>query len=729
MAKPIELKNRVVWMEGSYSSTPIMLKNARVSEGLSKLTETTIEFFSTKRDVDLQDLLGSEMILGQKLESGERFFTGTCISVEYLGKYQDADHFVAECRPWLWFLTRTKETRIFQQKTAVDIITEILGDYGFSSNLEKNSVSGSYLTRTYCVQYRETDFAFISRLMEEEGIYYYFKQQDRTLKLVLCDSIAAHKPNPDGQLKFYFPEKGSYRRKDDHIFDWAQGTQARSGKVTLTDYDFERPSAELKSAKNIQTGSFTGNNKEIYDYPGHMRSGSVGDAIARVKMQAEAVKHLLSRGECNIRTMGVGQTFKVDGHPRVKKTDEHLVVTAVHHLRIDDDYVEEQTKKPVMSPALDQEGIFDNTNKKDTYRCTFEVIPKTEPFRAPQVTPWPGIPGMHTAVVTGPSGEEIYTDEYGRIKVQFHWDRLGKKDEKTTCWVRCVMPWSGKNWGMISIPRIGQEVAIMFEEGDPDRPICTGMLYNGENKPPYALDANKTQTGIVTRSTKSGSADTYHELIFEDKKDAEFVRLQSERDYKETIKNNAEITIGLEHKDKGDLTQTIHRNKTETLNTGDHKFTVKDGNQTIFVKKNHEETIEGKSDQTITGNTTQTIKTGNQTHTVKTGKFDQTIQKDYKQTIKMGNMTQTLDMGNLTQVMKLGNHKMDVKLGKSEVSAMQSIEFKVGTSSIKIDPMGVTIKGMMIKIEGTAMCNVKAPMTDIKGSALVMVKGGITMIN
>ncbi len=720
MAAPLELKNRVVWMEGSYASKPIMLKNARVSEGMSKLTETTIEFFSTDRNIDLQDLLGSDMILGQKLAQGERFFTGTCISVEYLGKYQDSDHFVAECRPWLWFLTRTSDNRIFQEKTVVEIITEVLSDQGFSADLDSGALSGNYPKRTYCVQYRETDYDFICRLMEEEGIYFYFKQDAKKLKMVLADSISPHQPNPDSPIQFFFPEKGSYRRKDDHIFDWAQGTRARSGKVTLLDYDFEKPTAELKSVRSLKTGKFSGNDGEIYDYPGHIRPEADRESIARVKMEAEAVKHLLSRGECNIRTMAVGQTFKMDGHPRVKKGDEHLVVSAVHHLRIDDDYVEEQTKTPVMSPPLDQEGIFDTKNKEDTYRCTFEVIPKKAPFRAPQVTPWPRIPGMHTAVVTGPSGEEIYTDKYGRIKVQFHWDRVGQKDDKTTCWVRCVMPWTGKNWGMISIPRIGQEVAIMFEEGDPDRPICTGMLYNEQTMPPYELPSKMTQTGIVTRSTKQGGSDTFHELIFEDKKDAEFVRLQSERDYIEKIKNNASITIGMEHTDPGDLTQTIHRHKTETLKTGDHTFTVEDGNQTISVKKDHKETIEGKADQTITGNTTQTIKTGNQTHTVKTGKYDQTIQKDYTQTIKMGNLTQTL---------KLGNHKMDVKLGKSEVKAMQSIEFKVGSSSIKIDQTGVTIKGLIVKIEGAAMLEAKSPLTQLKGDALMVVKGGLTLIN
>jgi type VI secretion system secreted protein VgrG len=361
--------------------------------------------------------------------------------------------------------------------------------------------------------------------------------------------------------------------------------------------------------------------------------------------------------------------------------------------------------------------LFDSTlpvdeDNSDTYRIVFDVIPKSARYRAPQITPWPRSMGLQTAVVTGKSGEEIYTDEYGRIKVQFHWDRLGKADEKTTCWVRCVMPWTGKNWGMISIPRVGQEVVIQFEEGDPDRPICTGMLYNADNKPPYALDANKTQTGIKSRSTKEGAASNFNEFLFEDKKDAEFVRLQSEKDYTEIIKNNATITIGLEKKDDGDLTQTIHRNKTETLKTGDHVFKVEKGNQEIFVKTDHKETIEGKSEQTITGNHTQTVKTGN-----------------YTQTIKTGNVTREVKTGNEKHTIKTGNYTLDTSLGKVTVTAMQEIMLKVGGNSIKIDQSGITIKGIMVNIQGTATADIKSPLTTVKADAVLTLSGGVTMIN
>ena len=681
---------------------------------MSRLIENRIEFQSNYKELDLQDLIGTQITIemDKDLGDGKYTFSGTCISVECLGLYQGMLHLVAEVRPWLWYLTRTSNNRIFQEKTTVEIVKQILGDHGFSSDIQ-DKLQGSYPQRGYCVQYRESDFDFINRLMEEEGIYYFFVTTGAQEKMVLADGVSAHKP-VDGYAKIDFKHReAEYRRKEDHIFDWSDTARVTPGKVTLEDYDFKSPRVELLTSKAISKGKHSHKNYELYQYPGRYEKAADGDKRARVRIEAEAARHRISRGVGNVRALRVGNTFELIDHPRVTGSEkEFLTVAATHLMQVENDYDDENAlDRPLAASGADNTEHFGEDNH-DTYRCNFEVIPKAEPYRAPLTTHWPEIVGLQTAVVTGPSGEEIYTDEYGRIKVQFHWDREGKKDESTTCWVRCVMPWTGKNWGMISVPRIGQEVAIQFEEGDPDRPICTGMLYNGDTKPPFALPANMTQTGIVTRSTKSGSAGTFNELVFEDKKDAEFVRLQSERDYKETIKNNAEITIGLEHKDSGDLTQTIHRNKTETLNTGDHTFTVKAGHQTIAVKKDLKETVEGDSTQTITGDTTQEIKQGN-----------------LKQTVKSGNVTREVSMGNETQTIKMGNLTVKANMGKVDIEAMQSITLKVGTSSIKLDPSGVTIKGLMVKVKAEAMLEAKSPMSNVEGSGLLILKGGMTMIN
>lgn len=695
----LELEGRKVWMEGSYSSKPVNLKNARVIEALSTLTETTIEFLSSDEALDLQDILGSTIHLGQKDEDDEdRFFTGICVSVDYVGLYQGLSHFVAEVRPWLWFLTRTLENRIFQEMNVLDIIQEVMSPYGFWSDVKKET-TGSYKPRNYCVQYNESDFDFISRLMEEEGIYYFFIQDDKKLKMVLADSISAHKPTPKAaKIDFAFKEGGEYRRDNDHIFDWSETTVVTSGKVTMEDYDFDKPKKELKKVKAMPKGDHSRKSFEQYTYPGHNRTPGVEDMFVKVRMESEAVRHKLSRGAGNVRTLGYGQTFKLVDHPRKSNNIEFLVTRAVHHLQIETDYEDAETKKPLFDSTLP----VDEDNS-DTYRIVFDVIPKTEQYRAPQVTKWPRSMGLQTAVVTGPSGEEIYTDKYGRIKVQFHWDRLGQSDENTTCWVRCVMPWTGKNWGMISIPRIGQEVVIQFEEGDPDRPICTGMLYNADTMPPYALDTNKTQTGIKTRSSKEGAASNYNELVFEDKKDEEFIRMHSEKDYFQTIENNAIVKIGQEKMDPGDLTQTIYHTKTETIETGDHIFSVDTGNQEIYVKTDHTETIDGEAEQTIEGNYTQTISSGDVTRTVSSGNEDHTLPS--------------------------GDYTMDVSAGTIAISAGTEISLTVGGNSITIDMSGITISGTMVTVEGEATVDVASPMTTVSADAILTLDGGTTMIN
>jgi len=703
MAPPdLVLKNRQLRMEGTYKAKDVFLKSARISEKLSTLTDTKIEFLAKDKKLELKEIVGSKITLLMKDEQDkDRKFIGWCISAEYIGLYQGYGHFIADVRPWFWFLTRANECRIFQDLTTVEIIEKIMGDHGFSDYEFK--LSGSYKKRVYCVQYRETDFDFISRLMEEEGIYYFFTHENDNEILVMADGIQAHKPTPGGpEFEFQFREK-QYRRKTDHIFDWNAVERVVSGKVTLADYDFESPRADQKKSKVIAKGTHSHKDHEVYDYLGHYRTTKNGEAMARTRMEAKAAEHQRWRGVGNVRTMGAGQTMKLKGHPRVKDADEFLLVSAVHHLQIETDYEDDETINQLIDDRLE----FDPDNK-DTYRCIFEVMPKKEPFRAPLITPWPEIAGLQTAVVTGPSGEEIHTDKYGRIKVQFHWDREGEKDEKTSCWVRTVMPWTGKNWGMIAIPRIGQEVAIQFEEGDPDRPICTGMLYNSETMPPYTLPASATQSGIVTRSSKSGSKETFNELLFEDKKGDELVRFQSEKDYKQIVKNDAEITIGLEKKDKGDLTQTIHRHKTETIKTGDKTCTVETGSEIRSIATDQTEDVGSNLVQNVGADRTRTV--GANEEVTVASNLTETVGTNMSTTV---GSDLTIDAG--SDILETAGNSITIEAGTE-------ILLKVGGSSIKIDNVGVTIKGKMIQVSGSAV-------TEVKGSTSLILKGGMTMIN
>ncbi|MEO0913311.1 MAG: type VI secretion system tip protein TssI/VgrG, partial [Pseudomonadota bacterium] len=579
------------------------------------------------------------------------------------------------------------DCRIFQDLTVPEIIMEVAREFGLETVLSQN-LQNTYQARIYCVQYRESSFAFISRLMEQEGIYYYFDHASEGPLMVLCDDISCHDAVPGhGSLKLR-DKNDAQRHLEDHIFTWSQKHRSVSLAVTLQDYDFEKSATDLLARK---TAPSAGSQKvpaiERYDYPGIHKTADLGTDRALARQTARSAQLDEGRGVCNVRALAVGQKFTLEsavgGSSEFTVTEGGYQLYGLKHAEVEDQIGE--------AGASEEEG----------YLCTFRAIPASTRFAKAATTPIPTIPGLQTAVVVGKSGEEIYTDAFGRIKVQFHWDRDGEKDENTTCWVRSVVPWSGKGWGMVALPRIGQEVVIQFEEGNPDRPICTGMLYNDAHTPPYSLPDNKTQSGVKTNSSKGGGG--FHELVFEDKKDAEFVRFQSERDYKQIVKNNAEITIGMEHQDKGDLTETIYRHKTQTLETGDHTYTIKDGEQTIKIKKDKTETIEGKNTLTVTDNLATTV--------------------------KEGDVTTTVNMGDMTTAVKLGNVTLDAKAGKIAIKAMQEIKLSVGGSSITIDMSGITIKGPTVTVQGDITADVKAPMTTVNANGILTLKGSLTMIN
>jgi type VI secretion system secreted protein VgrG len=621
-----------------------------------------------------------------------------CISAEYLGFYEGFAFIQAKLRPAVWFLTQTSDCKVFQEMSTMDIVKQVLRDNGISDFQDKTT--GSYPKRTYCVQYRETDFDFIMRLMEEDGIFFWWDHEKSKVTMVFGDDVGSHKPLPDNAtVPFYLKESGEgdflgYRRKDDHIFEWMGGDSVNTGHVSLTDFNFEKPSADLATANKIPPRGNSKHTKyEIYDYPARYHeiqpgknagsTGSPGTDFARKRMEAFAVERKTRRGQSNIRQMEIGFKFKLDKHPRkVDNGKEFMITRCRHQLQIDADYDTGEITRSVLGHPLQ----FNREDNPDTYRSIFEVIPADEPFRPPQKTEKPRIPSIQTAIVVGPSGDEIYTDKYGRVKVQFHWDRLGKNNEKSSCWLRYAVPWSGKNWGWVGIPRIGQEVVVQFEEGDPDRPMITGMLYNAETMPTYTLPANMTQTGIKTRSTKKGSAQNYHELVFEDKKGEEFIRFHSEKDYFQVVENNADVKIGFEKKDKGDLTHGIKNDETREVGN----------NRTLTVGNNHTETVKGNQKHTINKNRTQTVK-GNETVKILKNKSDK-ISKNYNITV---------------------GQKMTVK-------ATQKITLKCGGSSITMTPAAITMKSTNITVKANANMKAQAGVNaQIKGGVGIKLQGGV----
>jgi type VI secretion system secreted protein VgrG len=361
------------------------------------------------------------------------------------------------------------------------------------------------------------------------------------------------------------------------------------------------------------------------------------------------------------------------------------------------------------------------------YTNTFQCIPSALPFKPARTTPRPKIEGTQTAVVVGNPGDEIFTDKYGRVKVQFPWDRQGQNNADSSCWVRIATVWAGKQWGIIHIPRVGQEVVVAFEEGDPDRPIIIGSVYNAEEMPPYSLPDNMTQSGYLSRSSKSGTADNFNQLRFEDKKDAEEVYFHAEKDFNRVVENNDTLKVGFDKKDKGDQTIQVFNNQSLAVGTSG----CDDGSQTITIYKDRTETVKtGNEAVTIEqGNRTVTVKQGDDTHEVSQGKRTVTVNQDDTHEIKQGNRQVTIDMGNDALTIKMGNQTTKLNLGSSSTEAMQSIELKVGQNSIKIDQTGITLQGMMVKVQGQIQTQVQGTMVQVSGDAMTQIKGGILMIN
>ncbi len=694
MGVNMQLNHDMVKLVAAGTSEDVFLIGGKIEEELGRLPRMQIEFVSRSFGVNLDDLLGSTMtievglgIMGDDGFQTKRSFKGTCITIENLGMAHGCPTFFAEVRPWLWFLTRMSNNTIYENMTAPNIIKQVMSDAGFSDVTLR--LSGTYRTRIYTVQYHETHFDFISRLMEEEGIYYYFDYSGPVEKMVLTDGPGGHDQTPEKAI-FKFDQRIDQTVHDeDELYDWSMGKRVATGKISLVDYDFQNTTARLKVTKILEKGTHTHKSHERFEMDGHYITAAEGEHYAQIRVQRDAVGTTFLRGEGNARMVQCGAKLRLEDHPTMDPMDG-LTVSTVFYVKSTID--KGQIKIPgfklgdlkIDFPALD----------KPTY-VQFQLAPAADTYRAARTTTPPDLSGLHTAVVVGADGktevaagaEKMATDEFGRIRVRFHW----MTDTQQSCWARVASPWVGKAYGFYGIPRIGQEVIVQFERNNPDHPIVTGMLYNGTNTHPLNVTAQITKVGFKTQTSKDGTAAMFNEFTMDDKKDAEMVTLQSQKDYTQIIKNNATVTIGTDEAAVGDLTQTIKKNKTETIKEGDFVQNVETGNRTLTVKTDHTDTVEGKSTTTVTGNTDLTVKTGN-----------------FSETISTGHYTTTVDKGNIT---------IKASAGQVVIEAAQSLELKVGGSSIKLTPASIDIKSQAITVDGKA--------TTVKGSGVVKVEGAI----
>ncbi|UVT17254.1 MAG: type VI secretion system tip protein VgrG [Nitrospira sp.] len=528
----------------------LFLRGFTGQESISRLFAFELDLLSTNRDIKFEDIVGKRISVRLSLGMDKkRYFNGFMSRFMQTGEERELATYRATMVPWFWFLTRTADCRTFQNMTIPDILLKIFDNAGFKD--VRSELQGIWEPVDYCVQYRETDFSFVSRLMEQHGMFYFFEHEERKHTLVLADQSSSHKPCPETASARWKPE-GSAPNEADVIHRLQIAREFRAGKYTLTDYNFEMPSTSLMATVGGDDAY------EMYDYPGEYEKKVQGDRLAKTRIEEEEAQSLTLRGTGACRTFAAGYAFDFKEYFR-KDMNQAYVLTQVHH-----------------TASIGEAGGRGSGGQEHlTYTNTFTAIPRSVPYRPERLTPRPIVQGPQTAVVVGPVGEEIHVDQYGRVKVQFFWDREGNKNEASSCWVRVSQLWAGKQWGAMFIPRIGQEVIVEFLEGDPDHPIITGRVYNAEQMPPYALPAQQTQSGIKSRSSKGGGPANFNELRFEDKIGNEEIYLHAEKTLTIEVEQDESRSVG------HDATLKVGNHKTLTVG-GNHSETVS-GNETITV--------------------------------------------------------------------------------------------------------------------------------------------------
>src|SRR5215470_7468680 len=550
----------------------LLLRGFNGNEGISQLFHFDLDLLSENESLKFQDLVGKNVTLRIFDGKGnERNWNGFISRFSQGSQDRRLTAYRAQMVPWLWFLTRTSDCRIFQNKTVPDIIEKIFSDLKFKDYQLR--LYGNFAPRDYCVQYRESDFNFVSRLMEEEGIYYFFKHEQNKHTLVLANDPTAHEACP-GQKTARYDFRGGAVTYEDVITEWHHEEEFRTGAWAQTDYNFETPSTSL--AVTVK-----GNNPyEIYEYPGEYRVRGDGDRLARVRLQEQTARTSISQGASGCRHFTSGFQFALQDHYR-KDLNTPYLLTAVRHAATQGSY---------------EAG---GTSEELSYRNSFECMPFSIPYRPQRLTPQPFVQGCQTAVVVGPGGEEIYTDKYGRVKVQFHWDREGKKNENSSCWIRVSHPWAGQGWGAISIPRIGQEVIVDFLEANPDMPIIVGRVYNAEQMPPFGMPGGAVISGVKSNSTKGGGG--YNEISLNDTKGTELINIHAQYDQQKKVEHDERANIGNDRTEQvgHDEKITIGNNRTEVVK---HDETIAISNdKTEYVKRDRSLTVDRDKFETVNG--------------------------------------------------------------------------------------------------------------------------------
>ena len=546
-------------------------------EGLSQLFEFEVELLANNFNLDLKQLLGKPLTLEIATTSAPRYLSGQIVRCVMVGRESSTSRnyvYKVAVKPWLWYLTQTSDNKIFQQKTVPDIIKEVLGEYGYPYEMK---LTGSYRSWEYCVQYQETDFAFISRLMEHEGLYYYFKHDKGQHTLVMTDDIGSHAPVPGYEsIPYYGPDRMS-TPQEEYVSMWEISAQVTPDGYATVDYDFTKPGASLDAMSKRPGGSEPGN-LEMFEWQGGFQEAQHGEQYARVRLEELQSIQEQDLGLSNARGLAAGHLFTLRNHPRKAENREYLVVSVNYRMSVG--------------------GYSSGSGSEEFYEASFSALPSSVQYRAPRVTPIPRTHGPQTARVVGPAGKEIWTDKYGRIKIQFHWDRYGQKNESSSCWVRVSSPWAGGGFGGLQLPRINDEVVVDFIGGCPDRPLVLGRVYNANNMPPVELPGSATQSGFRSQSVY-GDPSMCNKMIFEDALGCEMVHMRAQKNMCDEVVNNHDHTIGADY--------TVDVRGLYSITTGSLRVHVKKTTDLTHVGQTtvnmgaYDRTIEGVVKEKTTG--------------------------------------------------------------------------------------------------------------------------------
>jgi len=645
------------------------------SEQLGRLFSYQLKLLSKDSEIDLLPLLGSSMTVTLESNGYSRHLNGMVSEISQTGfesyKEERYAEYAVTLVPKAWLLLHKVDCRIYLKMSVPDIVKAVLSEVGYGD--VKLSLSGNYAQREYCVQYREDYFNFISRLMEQEGIYYFYQHVDGVHTMVLADSLGAH-ATTSGYAELPYRPQSSRTALEVSITDFSSARSLQTTKYSLTDYDPLKPKTSLLGTDSISNADDNHSvpGLESFDFPGDHETGDAGKHYAQVRLEAINVAQSQCSGSTDAPGLLTGALFKLTKFPRDELNEEYLVTGSTVH--------------------IENAALTSGQQGGELFSCNFSAIRSRQPFRTMPTAVRPMIVGLQTAVVAGSDkAEDISVDKYGRIQVTFHWNKPDKKNAHISCPVRVASSWAGKNWGAVHIPRIGQEVVVSFLEGDPDRPLVIGSVYNADNMPPYALPDNKTQSGIKSRSHEGGAAADFNEIRFEDKKGSEELFLHAQKDMREEVENDHFVDI--DH----DETVNIKNDQTENIKH-DRKLTVGNDDK-LDVTQNATTTI-GQKFKLSAGTEIELV----------TGASSIVMKSDGSIEIKGVNIKVTGSMG----VKVEGQVEVGIKAGATmDIGAGASLKMHSDAA---------------LEVAGGAMTTVKGPMLMLKGDAMTQVSGGIIMI-